>query len=120
LTDATEIFEASASRSPDAQLAQAALGLLRLERGEGDGLDAIHRALAALRADGHDRSNAHAEILGFRTQAAVLVGDIAAARTWQQHETEALTALLGEAHPRVFAARAACRATPAGCPRSRP
>jgi eukaryotic-like serine/threonine-protein kinase len=117
LTESVHAFETSNSSEPNARLAQAGLGLARLERGDGDGIDAIQAAIAALQSAAQERSNAHAEALGLRARAAAHVGDATGTRAWRQREIDALTALLGAAHPRVRAAiTAACGATAADCP----
>jgi serine/threonine protein kinase/tetratricopeptide (TPR) repeat protein len=120
LKDALRLFEANAARGPDHRVTQALLGLIRLQRGEGDGVEAIHEALSALQADGHERSNAHAEVLGFRAEAAKLAGDDAGELTWRRREIDALIALLGPDHPRVLAATAACTTAAVDCSRTRP
>ncbi len=120
LREAVRVFETSASSQPNYRLAQAALGLLQAERGETAGVPAIDAALLALRSDGHARSNAYAEALGLRALAAARAGDAAGALAWRQQAIEALTDLLGAAHPRVLAATAACNPAAPDCPRSHP
>lgn len=101
LVASVRAFEAKASREPNWRLAQAGLGLARFERGDGDGIDAIQAAVAALQSAGQERSNAYAEVLGLRARAAELSGDAAGARAWRRRELDALSSLLGAAHPRV-------------------
>ena len=120
VSEAVRTFEAAASRPPYYRLAQAALGALRVERGDAAGVAAIEAALAALRADGHERSDAYAQALGLRARAAAHAGDGAAAQAWRQREIDALAALFGAAHPRVQAATAACTGSAADCPPARP
>jgi tetratricopeptide (TPR) repeat protein len=120
LVESIGLFEASQSREPGWQLARAALGLARLERGDVDGIDAIQAALAAMQGAGQERSNAYAEALALRARAAAHVGDASDAQAWRQREQTALTALLGAAHPRVRAATAACTPAAADCPPARP
>jgi tRNA A-37 threonylcarbamoyl transferase component Bud32/tetratricopeptide (TPR) repeat protein len=120
LNEAVQGYDASASRAPESRLARAALGLVRVERGDGDGLDAIQDALATLQADGLERSNAHAEALGLRAQAAAHAGDATGAEAWRRREIDALIALFGTEHPRVLAATAACTPAATDCLRTRP
>jgi tetratricopeptide (TPR) repeat protein/tRNA A-37 threonylcarbamoyl transferase component Bud32 len=101
LAESVQRYEAGANRSPDYHLAQAALGLLAVERGQSDGIDAVQAAVATLHSEGHERSNAYAEALGLRARAAESVGHTVDAEAWRRREIDALTALLGARHPRV-------------------
>ena len=118
--DAIRTFEAHAGRDPEYRLAQAASGLMDVERGRAGGIEAIEAALKALEADDRERSNAYAEALGLRARAAVRAGDAEGTGEWRRRQAEALVALLGAAHPRVLAATAACTPPAADCPPGRP
>jgi hypothetical protein len=97
LAESARTFAENTSREPESYLAQSALALLDGEAG----IAAMDAALEAVAADGFERGNAYAEMLGLRARAAEQAGDTAGARAWRAREHDALVALLGTEHPRV-------------------
>lgn len=105
LTAAEHHFATLSNREEaDYFLTAAALAYARLRRGEDDALAALDDALEELLRRHPDPSNALAETLMLRTEAAALSGHDDLAR-WREREIETLVALLGSEHPRTQAAR---------------
>ncbi|MCX7556224.1 serine/threonine-protein kinase [Xanthomonadaceae bacterium JHOS43] len=105
LTDAERHFASLSNRTePDYFLTAAALASARLRQGQGEALAALDTALEELVQRHPEPSNAQAETLSLRAEAATLLGHDDAA-DWRERKIAALVALLGENHPRVQAAR---------------
>ncbi len=83
---------------------RAALAFARLRRGDADALSMLDESLDELIGRHPHPSNALAETLTLRAEAAALLGHDDVAQ-WRERELEMLTALLGPEHPRRLAAK---------------
>ena len=88
---------------PDYFLIRAALAFTRIRNGDANALALLDEALEELTRRHPGPSNALAETLTLRAQAAALLGHDDAAQ-WREREIDALTTLLGPDHPRTRAA----------------
>jgi len=88
---------------PDYFLIRAALAFTRIRNGDAEALALLDEALEELTRRHPGPSNALAETLTLRAQAAALLGHDDAAQ-WREREIGALTTLLGPDHPRTRAA----------------